>query len=101
MVPHRREDVCVVAADGVGFAAVGGLGVKLLGLVVMVGGAVLLLLLLLLLAVAVVPLTNSHHLHPPLLPTDDHCGGQREAHEQQLMALFCSSCSVKLKTEAS
>lgn len=65
---YRREDVCVVAADGVGFAAVGGLGVELLGLVV-VGGA--LLLLLLLLAVAVVPLANPHHLHPPLLPADD------------------------------
>lgn len=70
-VPHRREDVCVVAADRVGFAAVGGFRVKLLGLVVGRGGAVLLLLLLLL-AIAVVPLTNPHHLHPPLLPADDY-----------------------------
>lgn len=65
---HRREDVCVIAADRIGFAAVGGLSVKLLDLVVVGGGAVLLLLL----AVAVVPLANPHHLHPPLLPTDDY-----------------------------
>lgn len=74
--PHRREHVRVVAADGVGFAAVGGLSVKLLGLVVMVRGGGAVLLLLLLLAVAVVSLTNPHHLHPPLLPADDHCGAQ-------------------------
>ncbi len=69
---HRREDVRVIAADGVGFAAVGRFSVKLLGLVVMVRGGALLLLLLLLLAITVVPLTNPHHLHPPLLPTDDN-----------------------------
>lgn len=66
---YRREDVCVVAADGVGLAAVGGLHVQLLGLVV-VGGA-LLLLLLLLLAVAVIALADPHHLHASLLPADD------------------------------
>lgn len=34
--PHRREDVGIVAADRVGFAAVGGLRVQLFGLVLMV-----------------------------------------------------------------
>lgn len=68
---HGREDVGVVAADGVGPAAVNRLGLKLLGLRVEVGGAVLLPLLL---TVAVVPLTDSHHLHPPLLPADDDYG---------------------------
>lgn len=65
---HRREDISVVAADGVGLAAVNRLGLKLLGLVVEVSRAVLLPLLL---TVAIVPLTNSHYLHPPLLPADD------------------------------
>ena len=56
---------------------------ELLGLVVVVGGgAMLLLLLLLLVAVAVVPLTDPHHLHPPLLPADDNCGGRGEVHEK-------------------
>lgn len=82
---HWREDVCVVAANGVGFAAVGGLRVELLSLVV-VGGGALLLLLLLLVAIAVVSLTNPHHLHPPLLPADDDCGGQREVGERRLLA---------------
>lgn len=67
---YRREDVRVVAADGVGLAAVGGLHVQLLGLVV-VGGALLLLLLLLLLAVTIVTLADPHHLHAPLLPAND------------------------------
>lgn len=83
LVPHRREDIGVVAADRVGFAAVCGLSVKLLGLVVG-GGAMLLLLLLL--AIAVVPLTNPHHLHPPLLPADDYCRGQRKVDKKRLMA---------------
>lgn len=65
---HRREDIGVVAADGVGLAAVNRLGLKLLGLVVEVSRAVLLPLLL---TVAIVPLTNPHDLHPPLLPADD------------------------------
>lgn len=52
---------------------------ELLGLVVMVGGGAVLLLLLLLVAIAIVSLTNPHHLHPPLLPADDHCGDRGRA----------------------
>lgn len=49
---------------------------ELLGLIV-VGGARLLLFLFFV-AVTVVPLTDAHHLHPPLLPADDDCRGQRK-----------------------
>ncbi len=62
----------------------------------MVGGGAVLLLLLLLLAITVIPLTNPHHLHPPLLPADDYCEGQRKVDKKMLMAfaLFCSTSSV-------
>lgn len=83
---HGREDVGVVAPDGVGLAAVNRLGLKLLGLVVKVRGAVLLLLLL---AVAIVPLTDSHHLHPPLLPADDDYGEEESGDGEGVLRNWC------------